>query len=146
MTINKRELQTGENAVDERRWQAQEKARRLELEADADDVRIARALRNAPAVDLPVDFATQVAARARASVASVSLLEQHLLRALVGVFALSAAVVVGWQGRGWVAALAQALPGGADALGWSGVAAACVVANWGWGVLRRQLGRAHATA
>ena len=49
--------------IDEARWQAQEKARRSDADADADDLRIARALRHAPAVDLPFDFAAQVAAK-----------------------------------------------------------------------------------
>lgn len=143
------------HAVDEQRWQAQEKARRGEPDADADELRIARALRRAPPVALPFDFATtvarsaatQVAAQARAQAASSSLLEQRLLRGLVLVFALSAAVVVAWYGRGWAADLAVVLPGGSDALGWSGIAALCVLGNWGFGVLRRQLERgSHATA
>ena len=127
--------------VDDVRWQAQEKARRGDPDADAVDLRITRALRRAPVVDLPFDFAAQVAAIARAEAASPvvaeqGLFEQRLLRALVVVFALSAAVVVAWFGRGWVAELATVLPGGGDAVAWSGVAALCLLGNWVFGLLR----------
>lgn len=136
--------------LDERRWLAQERARLSvrhgDADADAVDLRIARALRHAPRVELPFDFAAQVASLARAQAAD-SLLEQRLLRGLILVFALSAAVVVAWYGRGWVAALAAVLPGGSDAVGWSGMAVLCVLGNWGFGALRRQLERgSHAIA
>jgi hypothetical protein len=72
-------------------------------------------------------------------------LEQRLLRGLVLVFALSAAVVVAWFGRGWVAELGTVLPGGQDAVAWSGIAALCVLGNWGFGLLRDRIERgAHA--
>lgn len=141
-----------ENQMDDARWQAQEKARRLDPDADPAELRIARALRRAPPVDLPVDFAARVAALAHAQATSPavpeqSLLEQRLLRGLVIVFALSAAVVVAWFGRGWVADLAAVLPGGGDAVAWSGVAALCLLGNWGVGLLRGQLARGmHTTA
>ena len=74
-------------------------------------------------------------------------MEQRLLRGLVIAFALSAAVVVAWLGRGWVAELAAVLPGGGDAVAWSGVAALCLLGNWGVGLLRGQLMRgSHAAA
>ena len=137
--------------MDDARWQAQERARRLDADADPAELRIARALRRAPPVDLPVDFAAQVAALARtqASLAASdqSLLEQRLLRGLVIAFALSAAVVVAWFGRGWVAELAAVLPGGGDAVAWSGVAALCLLGNWAVGLLRGQHMRgSHAAA
>ena len=136
-----------QNDMDEARWQAQEKARRGDADADADDLRIARALRHAPAVDLPFDFAAQVAALARRQAAVDSRMEQRLLRGLVLVFVLSAAVVVAWYGRGWPAELATVLPGGSEAVGWSGIAALCLLGNWGFGALRRQLERdPHAAA
>ena len=144
--------QNDRESIDEARWQTQEKARRGEPGADASELRIARALRHAPRVDLPVDFAAQVATLARAQalvpvVAEQSQMEQRLLRGLVLVFALSAAVVVAWYGRGWVAELAAVLPGGGDAVGWSAVAALCVLGNWGFGALRRQFERgSHAAA
>ena len=133
--------------IDEARWQAQEQARRGDPDADADDLRIARALRRAPAIDLPLDFVAQVAALARAQAVAGSVLEQRLLRGLILVFALSAAVVVAWFGRGWVAELAAVLPGGRDAVGWCGVAALCVLGNWGCAALRRWFERgSHAAA
>ena len=135
-----------EHQIDEALWLAQEKARRGDADADPDDLRIAHALRRAPAMDLPFDFASQVASLARAQAAANSLLEQRLLRGLVGVFALSAAVVVAWYGRGWPAELAAVLPGGSDAVGWSGAAALCVLANWGFGALRAHLERGSRTA
>lgn len=125
--------------IDEARWQAQEKARRGDPDADAVDVRIARALRRAPSVDLPADFASQMAALVRTQAIFSAVLEQRLLRGLVLVFALSAAVVVAWFGRGWVAELGTVLPGGQDAVAWSGIAALCVLGNWGVGLLRGHL-------
>lgn len=139
--------QDREPQIDEALWLAQEKARRGDADADPDERRIAHALRHAPAVDLPFDFASQVASLARAQAAANTLLEQRLLRGLVGVFALSAAVVVAWYGRAWPAELAAILPGGSDAVAWSGVAALCVLANWGFAALRGHLARgAHAAS
>jgi len=138
--------QDEEHQIDEARWLAHEKARRGDADADPDDLRIARALRHAPAVDLPFDFASQVASLARTQAAASSLLEQRLLRGLVLVFAVSAAVVVAWYGRAWPAELAAVLPGGSDAVGWSGAAALCVLANWGFGALRGHLERGSRTA
>lgn len=138
MNTHDREHPIGGHAADEQRWLAQEKARRGDGDADAVDLRIARALRRAPAVDLPFDFATRVASLARAQAAANSLLEQRLLRGLVIVFALSAAVVVAWFGRGWMADLGTVLPGGSDAVGWTAAAVVCVLANWGFGALRRR--------
>lgn len=143
-----------ETRIDEALWLAQEKARRGDADADPDELRIAHALRRAPAMDLPIDFATTVAKSAASQVASLAraqavanpALEQRLLRGLVGVFALSAAVVVAWYGRGWPAALAAVLPGGSDAVGWSAAAALCVLANWGFGALRGHLERGSRTA
>jgi len=138
--------QDREHQIDEARWLAQEKARRGDADADPDDLRIAHALRRAPAMDLPFDFASQVASLARAQAVANSVLEQRLLRGLVLVFAVSAAVVVAWYGRAWPAELAAVLPGGSDAVGWSGAAALCVLANWGFGALRGHLERRSRTA
>ena len=90
---------------------------------------------------LPPDFAARVAARARADAAAGLDLEAWLLRVLGGVFALSAAAVVAWFGRGWAADLLQVLPGGREALGWCATAALCLLANGGLGLLRRRVGR-----
>jgi len=126
---------------DERRWQAQERARLAardgHADADADELRIARALRHAPTMDLPADFAAQVAAVAQARATVDAKLEQGLLRGLGIVLSLSAAVTVAWFGRDWISALSTTLPGGADAAGWSVAAALCLLANWGWNAMRR---------
>ena len=126
-----------QNDMDEARWQAQEQARRGEAEADPLDLRIALALRAPPPVALPQDFAARVAALAQSRAVADTRLEQALLRGLVLVFALSAAVVVAWFGRGWVATLAATLPGGQSAIGWGALAACCLLGNWGLGALRR---------
>lgn len=131
-------------AVDDARWHAQERARRGEPDADPLDLVVARALRQAPPMALPPDFAARVAARARADAAAGLDLEAWLLRTLGVVFALSAAVVVGWFGRGWAAGLVQILPGGREALGWCATAALCLLANGGLGLLRRRMGQAAA--
>lgn len=123
--------------VDDARWQAQERARHADPEADPLDLRIAHALRAPPPVALPQDFAARVAALAQARAVADSRLEQGLLRGLVLVFALSAAVVVAWFGRGWMATLAATLPGGQSAIGWGALAACCLLGNWGLGALRR---------
>ncbi|MFT4179902.1 MAG: hypothetical protein QM612_10660 [Thermomonas sp.] len=127
-----------EHDIDPQRWQAQEKARLGEPDADAGDLRIARVLQHAPPVDLPPDFAAQMAALARAQAEASTLFEQRLLRGLGIVFALSAAVVVAWYGRQWPDALAALLPGGGNAVGWSAAAAVCLLANWGLSALRRR--------
>lgn len=128
-------------AFDEQRWQAQERARIAAREgrndADADDLRIARALRRAAAADLPVDFAAQVARMARAQAEVDAVFEQRLLRGLGIVFGLSAAATVAWFGRGWADAFASVLPGGNDAVGWGSAVALCLLANWSWGAFRR---------
>ena len=140
MNIHDREI-----PVDDQAWQAQENARRGDPDADPVDLRIARALRRAPSVDLPADFASQMAALVRTQAIFSAVLEQRLLRGLVLVFALSAAMVVAWFGRGWVAELGTVLPGGQDAVAWSGIAALCVLGNWGFGLLRDRIERgAHA--
>ncbi len=127
---------------DEAQWQAQERAR-LSVrdggaDADAADLRIARALQQAPPVDLPMDFAAQVAGRARVQAVDSSLFERRLLRGLSVLFALSALVTVAWFGRSWPADLAAALPGGREAMSWSVAAGLCVLGNWAFALLRRQ--------
>ena len=137
MTIHDRERDEHPTGIDPRRWQAQERARRGEVDADAGDLRIARALRDAPPVDLPADFAARMAVRVQRRGEASMLLEQRLLRALGLVFALSAAAVVAWYGRGWASGLAAALPGGRAAVGWCALVALSLLVNWGLGGLRR---------
>lgn len=123
---------------DSSRWHAQEMARRGDPAADPMDLRVAQALRSAPDVQLPEDFASQVAELARAQGAE-GLLEQRLLRGLLVLLALSSAVTVAWYGRGWGAALAG-LVSGDSAVPWIGVAITCLLANWAGGLLRQWRG------
>ena len=82
MTIHDRENDEHPTRIDPRRWQAQERARHGDADADAGDLRIARALREAAPVDLPADFAARMAARVQRRGEASMLLEQRLLRAL----------------------------------------------------------------
>ncbi|TXH29801.1 MAG: hypothetical protein E6Q94_10935 [Burkholderiaceae bacterium] len=122
--------------IDEARWQAQERARLGDAGADDGDLRIARALRQAPDVALPMDFARQVAALARQQAAVTMALEQRLLQVLLVVLAVSTLVALVWFGRTWLAGLAALLPGGEAAAGWCLVAMLCGLLNWGLGQLR----------
>ena len=127
---------------DEAQWQAQEHARLAvrdgTTDVDAGYLRVARALRQAPAIDLPMDFAAHVAGLARVQAANSSLFEQRLLRGLSLLFGLSALVTVAWYGRSWPADLAAILPGGSEAASWSMAAGLCVLGNWAFALLRRQ--------
>ena len=129
---------------DEVQWQAQERARLAvrdgTADADASDLLVARALRQSPRIELPMDFATQMAGLARVQVANASLFEQRLLRGLSLLFGVSALLTVAWYGRSWPAELAAALPGGSEAASWSLAAGLCVVGNWVFALLRSQLG------
>ena len=122
--------------IDEARWQAQERARLGDAGADAGDLRIARALLQAPDVALPMDFARQVAALARQQAEVTMALEQRLLQVLSVVLAVSTLVALAWFGRTWLAGLAALLPGGEAAAGWCLVAMLCGLLNWGLGQLR----------
>lgn len=128
---------------DEAQWQAQERARLAArdgtaADVEASDLRVACALRQAPPMDLPMDFAAQVAGLARVQAANNSLFEQRLLRGLSVLFGLSALVTVAWLGRSWPADLAAILPGGSKAASWSLVAGLCVLGNWAFALLRRK--------
>jgi len=147
MNNDRHEPHSGGIPFDEAQWQAQERARLAArdggADADAAELRIARALRHAPPVGLPDGFAARVAALAQAQAASASRLERNLLRALTIAFGLSAAATVAYYGRDWAAAFAATLPGGADALPWAAMAALCLAANWGWGLLRHPGAQRH---
>ena len=122
-------------------WQAQERARQAvhdgNVDADNGDLRVARALRQVPPIDLPFDFAAQVAGLARVQATTSSLLEQRLLRGLWVLFGLSTLMSVAWYGRSWPADLAAILPGGSEAASWSLAAVLCVLGNWALALLRR---------
>ena len=120
-------------------WQAQERALHDERNGAAigDDPlqaryrAIARALRQPLPHALPDDFAAQVAARARRQAAHAPpdlRIEQRLMRVLIAVLALSAAVAVAWYGQQWLHAIALLLPGAA--LNWTLALMACVGLSW----------------
>ena len=131
---------------EEREWQSQERALHDERigAAPGDDPlqahyrRVARALRQPVPHALPDDFAARVAARARLQAAHAPpdlRIEQRLVRVLVAVLALSAAVAVAWYGQQWLQAITVLLPGAA--LNWTLALMACVGASWSFGLLHR---------
>ncbi len=135
---------------DEAQWQAQERARLAARDgtahaAEAGDLRVARALRQVPPIDLPMDFAARVAALAEVKAANNSLLEQRLLRGLWVLFGASALMTVAWFGRSWPGDLAAVLPGGSEAASWSLAAGLCVLGNWAFALLRRKHGQRDQT-
>lgn len=137
-------IQSNSPDHDEAQWQAQEQARLAvrnggaNNNADAIDLRVARALRQAPPIGLPINFAAQVAGLARTQASNSSLFEQRMLRVLLVLFGVSALVTVAWFGRSWPADLAAILPGGSEAASWSMAAALCLLCNWALALLRRQ--------
>jgi hypothetical protein len=135
------------NTHEEREWQAQERALQDERNSAApgDDPLqahyrlVARALRQPLPHALPDDFAARVAARARQQAAHAPpdlRIEQRLVRALIVVLALSAAVVVAWYGPQWWQAITVLLPGAA--LNWTLALMACVGLSWSFDLLRRR--------
>lgn len=137
--------------VDEGEWQAQERARRDERDGVApveDPLQasyrsIARALRAPPPGRLPTNFAVQVAARVARMATHPPLdlrFEQRLVRVLVGVFALSAAVAAALYGQQAIAGLAALVPAlSADtSLDWITLVAGCMGLSWTFHLLRRR--------
>lgn len=135
---------------DEVQWQAQEHARQAvrdgHTDADPGNLRVARALRQALPIDLPLDFAAQVAGLARVQAADNVLFEQRLLRGLWVLFGLSALMTVAWYGRSWPTDLAVILPGGSEAASWTLAAGLCVFGNWAFALLRRTHGERNAAS
>ena len=130
---------------EEVQWQSQERARLAARDggadvADASDLRVARALRQVPPIDLPMDFAAQMAGLVCGQATHNSLFEQHLLRGLLIAFGASGLATFAWLGRSWPTDLAAVLPGGSDAVSWSLAAGACVLANWVFALLRSHRG------
>jgi hypothetical protein len=125
--------------VDEREWQAQERAMRSGPSAtplDADDAQAAaswraidRALRAPPLPPLPPDFAADVARRARAAHdAGAERVERFLTHALIAMLGLSAGVICMLYGARWLPALETAMPDGGGT--WLALVAACAGMHW----------------
>lgn len=129
--------------IDEREWQAQERAMHNgRATAPHDDPLVATyrpvaaAARHASPPELPADFAVQVAALVRGEARAVpdGCLERVLLRILLALMPVAlAAVLVLFGMRWWQASVALL---GEDALRWVLVAAACAVVSWGIDGLR----------
>jgi hypothetical protein len=137
--------------VDEREWQAQERALR-EVRAGmaprdealgGDEIlvaryrHVARVLAMLPAPGLHAGFAAEVArlAATRHAVPDAGF-ELGLLRALLLAMVLSSAVVVAVYGVQWWRASAQLL--GTDTLGWTIAVAACAALSWSLEWMRRR--------
>ena len=140
------------DAIDEREWQAQERALQAERNgagSGADDPLVARyrvlarALRQPLADAPPADFAAAVARRiaplaaAEATVVADGVLERVLTQALIAALGLSGGVVAVLYGRDWLASIAAALPDG-DGGQWTLAIALCLGASWALEQWRRQ--------
>ena len=130
--------------IDEREWQAQERAlqaERLHL-SDADPRlgsyrAIARALRQPLPHGLPADFARQLAARLGRAPLDTRV-EQGLLRGLLALLVLSGAVVAAMYGQTWLPAIVAVLPDSSpNAMHWLLAVAACVGMSWAFDQLRK---------
>lgn len=137
----------GNDAIDEREWQAQERASRAaRLHLAAADVdpgyrRVAQVLRQAPPVALPADFASQLARRVGASAPDLRV-ERWLLRGVLLVLAVAVPVVLlryGGTGTEVAAAVFPALSQAAP--GWMLALAGCVGLSWAMDAGRKALRR-----
>jgi len=142
---------------DEAEWQAQERAR-LAARAGApsaddplaDRYRVMAHVLRGPLPDamhdiLPADFAAHVAREAAMGAQADARLERNLMRAILAVFGLSAAVVVAMYGQAWVSPILSALKlDSAVAVNWALALGACVGASWLTDQLRRHWHPPHA--
>ncbi|HTB68343.1 MAG TPA: hypothetical protein VK727_19130 [Steroidobacteraceae bacterium] len=132
------------NDADEHEWQAQERAlqaERLGLDATDDDARLrryrllARTLRQPLPATLPLDFASQIAARLTAPPAEMAPVsgrfESILLGVLAGLLVVCAAVVLARDGQAWLPAIRATLPA-ADVqdLRWLLAFVGCLGCSW----------------
>lgn len=149
------------HGIDEREWQAQERARlaaRNGTGADTDLLaaryhRVAEALRTPLPDALPADFAAQMARRVQAPAPMAapdlvdSRFERGLTRALVAVFGLAGAVVAAMYGAQWLPPILDVLPlDSGAAINWAMALGACVGASWLAEQLRRHHGKASRAA
>jgi hypothetical protein len=132
------------HSIDEREWQAQERALQEErLHLASGDPRlapyraVARVLRQPVPHGLPADFARALAARLGRAPLDTRV-EQGLLRGLVALFGLSAAVVAALYGQAWVPAILAVLPASSpNATHWLLAVVACVGMSWAFDQLRK---------
>lgn len=141
------------NTLDEREWQAQERALRDARDGlpSTDPLalryrKVADALRAPVPELLPADFAAQIAQRAEAyarppelvRAAQAGGLERGLLRGAVGVLGLGGAVVAAIWGATWIAPITSFLQlDSAVAVNWALALGACVGVTWLTDQLRR---------
>lgn len=132
------------NDPNEHEWEAQELARqaeRLGLDPARDDSRVrvyrllARALYQPPPVDLPEDFAKQVAARVAmprlVSESANSRVETVILAILVSILVVAAGVVLTRDGPSWLQAIRAALLTTDSAnIRWSLAFVGCIGLSW----------------
>ena len=129
--------------IDEREWQAQERAlraERLHLSGDADPGyrRVAAALRNVPPVALPADFARRMAQRVGAATLDLRV-ERWLLLACCALLAIAVPVAFALYGRSGVEVAAAVFPSLSQAApGWLLAVTACVALNGLMEPLRRR--------
>ena len=151
-----------ESHIDEREWQAQERAlqdARRGVPATPVDLLAARyrtvadALRVPPADLLPADFAQRVARQAEANARAPATapaepdprFERGLLQVVLVVFGLASAVVVAMYGQQWLPPIMQLLHlDSAVAVNWTLALAACLGTTWLTEQLRRHKVRTHA--
>lgn len=139
--------------IDEREWQAQERALRGEqrgcMSGDGGPLvaryrQVVSALRQPIAEGLPVDFAQRVAQRVSRQAGhrmAIDLrLERNLMRGLVAALALSGAVALAWHGQAaWQSLLALIPPAQGAGIGWGPPLAACIALSWSLEALRKAI-------
>lgn len=141
--MNKHENQIDSTPIDNREWQAQERAlqeERLHLTGDprlAAYRQVARVLRQPLPDALPADFARRLAAQ----VGQVPLdmrFEQRLVRGLALALGLSGAIVAAMYGQAWLSAILAALPASVSGVAahWLLALVACVGVSWGFDQVR----------
>ena len=151
--MNKNNDHVNDRAIDEREWQAQERAMREARDgtASTDPMamryrRVADALREPLPDLLPPDFAAQVARQAEATATAPVIAEPpadkgfefNLMRGLLGLLGLGSAVVAAMYGRAWLAPTLELLHLDSNvAVNWALALAACVGASWLTEQLRR---------
>ena len=138
--------------IDEREWQAQERARQdARAGMPSTDPLVARyravadALRVPPPDGLPPDFAARVAAQVRHGSLDAHF-EGTLVRTLTTLLGLSGAVTASLYGRQWLPAILGPLQlDSASAMNWTLALGLCVAVSWLTEPLRRMAVRSSAS-